>query len=65
MHNFFEAKDRKLDARRTKSGQRGFGEAAVSSPPHQLLGVCGSAVSSLATNAIWCILSFRIASAPF
>ena len=43
------------------AGPRTGGEVlggAASTPLHQLLGVCGSAVSSLATNAIWC----RIAS---
>jgi len=65
MHNFFEAKGRKLEGRRAKNSDGVFGRGS-----HQLLGGLGSAVSSPSgirwlrpdVNAFWCILSSKIAS---
>jgi len=61
MHNFFEAKGRKLEACRAESGGRVL-RRGIKPPPHQLLGGLGSAISSLVANAYWCILSSKIAS---
>jgi len=58
MHNFFEAKGRKLEL----GGVRFWGRGSEL-PPHQMLGGLWSGVSSpMATNAFWCILSWKIAS---
>jgi len=68
MHNFFEAKDRKLKAHRAENGSGVFGRG--SEPPHhQLLWGLGERCKlssrvwgkAPATNAFWCILSLKIA----